>query len=299
MNDARADSDPDHDHFDHDWLRLREPADRRARSRDLEQRLIDALQRRPSPWRIHDLGAGSGSNARHLAPRLPGTQHWRLIDHDPRLLAHAREQLAGLRHPGGHSLRFDNDLRSIEDVEARPGGRTDREGSRPLAACDLLTASALLDLVTAPWIDALADLAAEHRPLILITLSVDGRWAFRPQSSSAAREDEDMRALYRAHQQGPKGLGQALGGDAPAHIATALRRRGFDVTTAPSPWQLEGAGDQRLAQALVQGWRYALIEQAPERQRDIDRWADARLAAVDRGTLAVEVGHVDVLALPP
>ena len=43
---------------------------------------------------IHDLGSGTGSMSRWLAPRLPGPQHWVLHDRDADLLARAA---AGMR----------------------------------------------------------------------------------------------------------------------------------------------------------------------------------------------------------
>ena len=55
--------------FSDDWLSLREPADHRSRNMALEaelaRQLIDVEEQR-----IVDLGAGSGSNLRALAPRL-------------------------------------------------------------------------------------------------------------------------------------------------------------------------------------------------------------------------------------
>ena len=61
----------------------------------------DAGGRRPagSPVVVHDLGCGSGSMGRWLAPRLPGPQHWVLHDRDPALLALAAPR-AGTA-PGG------------------------------------------------------------------------------------------------------------------------------------------------------------------------------------------------------
>ena len=69
-----------------DWLALREPADAAARSTELVDELrADSCPGRP--LRIHDLGCGTGSMARWLAPRLPGPQRWVLHDRDAELLA--------------------------------------------------------------------------------------------------------------------------------------------------------------------------------------------------------------------
>ncbi|MDX1655553.1 MAG: methyltransferase type 12, partial [Candidatus Competibacteraceae bacterium] len=79
--------------FGEDWLTLREPADHRARSVELDRQLL-GWRRGQGALGVMDLGSGTGSNLRHLAPRLEGVQHWRLVDHDSRLLeaveAHTR-----------------------------------------------------------------------------------------------------------------------------------------------------------------------------------------------------------------
>ena len=83
--------------FSAQWLALREPADHRARDVSLRDKVVhdlDHLARvRPGPINLVDLGCGSGSNLRALAPHLPMTQHWTLVDYDPALLSAAKAAL--------------------------------------------------------------------------------------------------------------------------------------------------------------------------------------------------------------
>jgi trans-aconitate methyltransferase len=79
--------------FSAEWLALREPADRRARSRALVAELRSVFAGRDTAAVI-DLGCGTGSNLRALAASLPRRQSWRLVDRDPALLSAARERLA-------------------------------------------------------------------------------------------------------------------------------------------------------------------------------------------------------------
>src|SRR5690242_4577899 len=74
------------------WLALRESADAAARAEELVEPVRRRLGPRPV---IHDLGTGTGSMGRWLAPRLPGPQHWVLYDHDADLLRHAATGMAG------------------------------------------------------------------------------------------------------------------------------------------------------------------------------------------------------------
>ena len=71
-----------------DWLALREPADAAARATDLVAQVRHLLPAR-HPIVVHDLGCGTGSMARWLAPQLPAPQHWVMYDRDADLLARA------------------------------------------------------------------------------------------------------------------------------------------------------------------------------------------------------------------
>jgi trans-aconitate methyltransferase len=111
-----------------EWLVLREPADARARSSELVELLRPRLPA-AGPLVIHDLGAGTGAMARWLAPQLRTPQHWVLHDRDTSLLELAEA-------PPGTSLETRQaDITSLEPAD--------------LADASLITASALLDMLTA------------------------------------------------------------------------------------------------------------------------------------------------------
>ena len=104
------------------------------------------------PLVIHDLGCGSGAMGRWLAPLLPGPQRWVLHDRDPDLLAVAEANQPGTARDG-----------SAVTVETRLSDVT-RFGRSELADATLITASALLDLLTADELGGLvrACVEAEH-----------------------------------------------------------------------------------------------------------------------------------------
>jgi SAM-dependent methyltransferase len=278
-------------HFSLDWLEMREALDARSRSRPLTQLAREWLAGRPGPHAIVDLGSGSGSNLRFLAPRLPGPQRWRLVDHDAGLLDHGRRQAARLHDSGGGHLTIDTACRDLAPVdEALLGG------------ADLVVASALFDLVSRAWVEALVAACVERGQALLLTLSVDGDWAFLDRAGRRLEQSEDIavRTLFQAHQYRDKGLGDALGGEAPAVLATALREAGFRVQDDASPWRLE-AGDPdgyALAVQLVRGWHAAALEQTPAESQRLDEWRDRRLAGLAVGELGVTVGHRDLFAAP-
>jgi len=262
------------------WLTLREPADHAARDDTLLSALIDALPR-DQTIRISDLGAGAGSNLRYLGPRLPQAQEWTLIDHDRELL----DQAVAMAHPA-------DDDGAAARVQARAqtadlGGFPDCLDTPP----DLLTASALLDLVSEDWLRRVVDTCCRRCLPALFALSVDGRLAFSPTLEG----DWQVAAAVLAHQRGAKDMGPALGPDAPAVAAQLFRERGADVHCRPSDWQLtpEQAALQR---PLIEGWHEAARTQQPDAAAAIDRWRDERLRLLERSFITV--GHQDLLVIP-
>jgi hypothetical protein len=253
-----------------DWLVLREPADAAARSAELAERLARPLAA-ADRLVIHDLGAGSGAMARWLAPRLPSPQHWVVHDRDADLL-----ELAVAAPPGSASVT----------VEAR---RTDlaRLTAADLAGASLITASALLDLLTA---DELVQMlrACAGRPLLL-ALTVVGRVTLIPADPLDAR----VGVAFNAHQRRDGLLG-------PEGVATAveeLRAMGAEVLVKPSPWRL-GVAHADLMAEWLDGWVAAACEQEPALAPDAGAYRGRRLAQAAAGALVVTVDHADLLVLP-
>lgn len=257
-----------------DWLALREPADAEARSTVLVGEL---LSRVPSGavTVVHDLGSGTGSMLRWLAPRLPTPQHWVLHDRDVELL-----ELARAPSGGGTS------------AETRRGDLT-RLPPEELSDATLVTASALLDMLTADELGRVVDLCAAARRPVLVTLSVTGHVALAPEDPL----DEAFRDAFNAHQRRDRGAGRLLGPDAVTEAVALFGRRGFDVRTEPSPWRL-GRTHESLTRAWFEGWVAAACEQEPDLAARATQYVGRRLAEVASGRLAVTVGHLDLLAVP-
>ncbi len=282
--------------FGPDWLALREPFD--AAAREGSSRLLARLRAmRPAqgPWRVMDLGCGTGANWRWLAPRLGGAQQWLALDHDAALLrawplpAAAAE--AGPETPWRwRGLHFDATLLRRE-VELACGLPT-----LPWAETQLITASALLDLAGADWLNELVRHATGARATLFFALNVDGGHAWTP----ADADDPWIGELFAAHQGRDKGLGPALGARAVPWLAQALRARGYRVALGRSDWRVgRGAAEDGLAMksAMVEGFARAAIEQEPALAPLVRAWRARRLHGIGRS--ALRVGHLDLLAWPP
>jgi hypothetical protein len=214
---------------------------------------------------------------RYLAPRLPEPQRWLLVDRDAALLASVAIRDGGPQRVETRQL----DLRAIGEAAARDlfAGRV------------LVTASALLDLVSEEWMHVLGARCREAGNALLFVLSYDGRIECAPEEP----EDAEVRALVNRHQRTDKGFGPALGPDAPAKAETVLVGLGYRVEREPSDWRLEPA-TQDLQRQLIDGWAQAAAEIAPERSTAIAGWRGRRLAHVAAHRSRLVVGHQDLVA---
>ena len=263
-----------------EWLALREPADAAARAHDL----VEPIGRRlpaTGRWVIHDLGCGTGAMGRWLAPLLPGPQHWVVHDRDADLLGVAGADLPGPAADG-----------AAVTVEAK---RSDiaRLQRGDLAGATLITASALLDLLTEHELAGLLTVCAGAACPLLLTLSVVGRVGLSPGDPLDSR----VAAAFDAHQRRPTERGRLLGPDAVAFAVEELSRLGAEVLVRASPWRL-GASRADLAAEWFTGWVAAAYEQQPELAAEAEVYARRRLAQAAAGQLAVTVDHTDLLALP-
>lgn len=263
-----------------EWLALREPADAAARARDLVPQLVRRLPE-TSRWVIHDLGCGTGAMGRWLAPLLSGPQHWILHDRDRDLLKVAAADLPGRASDGG-----------AVSVEPQQSDIT-RLHQRDLAGASLITASALLDVLTEDEMAGLVTVCAGAGCPALLTLSVVGRVEVIP----ADPLDRSVAAAFDAHQRRTTDRGRLLGPGAVAFAVEQFGELGAEVLVRPSPWQL-GALQADLAADWFTGWVAAACEQQVELAAEADAYLRRRLAQARAGRLEVTVDHADLLVLP-
>ncbi len=298
--------------FSPDWLALREPADLAARSTILADELARVLTRVVSVGErlgVLDLATGTGANLRALSPHIRGGQDWTLVDLDVRLLAEAPARTCAWAaakgweatgHPGQTFVRGPEiDLTvSTGVLDLRDLTKSSDDAGRPASpivghfqSCRLVTASALLDLLSEPQVAALARLCHHARAVVLFALTYDGRITCAPTEP----DDEAIRELVNRHQRTDKGFGPALGPDATARTASHLVDLGYRVRTEPSDWVL-GPDFADLQRQLLAGWAHAACEMVPAQSGTVTAWLARRLAHVNAGRSRLAVGHRDLLA---
>jgi SAM-dependent methyltransferase len=155
--------------FDGDWLDLREPYDAAARDPGLAAMLAAALPARP---RLLDLGAGTGSLLRWLGHFIGRAQAWTLVDRDAALIERAFETIAERAEAVGWAATWPGKrtllLHSPEGawrVEGLIANLVLAPANLPLDRVDAVVNTALCDLVSRDWVEAIA--AACARPFSL------------------------------------------------------------------------------------------------------------------------------------
>lgn len=266
--------------FSADWLALREPVDAAARNPELTARLQD-WRRQRGPLTVLDLASGTGANVRFLAPLLGGEQRWRLVDHDPALLARGEESIGPWAAKRGLDLTLEwRVLDLVRDEE-----RLDLPGVQ------LVTASALLDLVSEEWLERLAQRCGQWRAAVFVVLSYDGSIVWEPGLDG----DEQVREWVNCHQRTDKGFGPALGPEAAPALASLLERLGYRIELRPSPWRL-GPEQAGIQAALLEGWVEAARQIEPVSADEWADWSARRRRLIARGESRLGVGHWDMFA---
>ena len=290
-------TEPSTHRIEPDWLALREPADAAARDRSwpalrpavaawLAPRLADGDR----PLHVIDAGAGTGANARWLAPRLtalaPGHPvRWTLLDHDDRLLAHVP--------PGLSARRVCGDLADLPGLLRQPGS--------PEPGVTLVTASALLDLLTADQLDRFVDDAMAAGAALLVALTIGPAWHVEPLDGPDAQSTEPteptelterLDAAFHEHQ----GRGQALGHRAIDHLVD----RYPGLVQADSPWHLDAAdpAQSALIDRFLTERVAAAVAARPELRDPAQSWLERRRTQLRRGWLTVRLEHTDVWLSP-
>lgn len=262
--------------FSADWLTLREPYDLRARNPAVLDAVAASFKPCPSV-RVVDLASGTGSTLRALSPRLPARQNWKLIDNDLGLLTRATAM-----PPAGDVAATTIPLDLNRDLEVALDG-----------AIDLVTISALLDLVSESWLERLAVAVAARAIPLYAALSYDGRTGFTlPDPFDAA-----IAAAVNAHQRIDKGFGPALGPAAAAFAIARFEALGYSVVHGASDWVM-GPDDRDMQTEILVGWASAAHDMGGLSPAAATAWLTRRRAAIAAGCSSLYVGHVDFFATP-
>ena len=219
---------------------------------------------------------------RWLAPLIDRPQHWVLHDRDSDLLEVAQGD-PPLPGAAGAAVT----------LETRQDDLT-RLGPDALAGASLVTASALLDMLTLAELGRVVRSCVAAACPVLLTLSVTGGARLTPEDPL----DAVLAAAFDDHQRRTTAGRTLLGPDAARTAVAAFEALGARVEVRPSPWRL-GADHGALAAQWLDGWVGPAVEQRPELAAASAAYVARRRTDLQHGRLAVTVPHLDLLAVPP
>jgi hypothetical protein len=220
---------------------------------------------------IIDLGAGTGANQRWLAPRLPFRQRWIHLDHDP-AISRSMPLL-------DDTVIIDDNVNALERLLAHASGHR-----------QLVTCSALLDVLTTAEVAAVCHALLDNQIPALFSLTVTGALSVVP----ADPHDQLLLDAFNDHQRRAGGAGP----DATSLVVDELVAGGFEVRTQETPWRLTAHEGQAFVARLLEERLAAAAAQDPAIAATAAAWLELRRAQLARGVLQIDLGHCDILALP-
>ncbi len=260
--------------FSPEWLALREPIDFAARSDEVTAALAHYFLN-DTDLHIVDIGGGTGSTIRAIAPILPSNTRFSIIDNDPALLKKA-DELSSTYRAELTLCDLSTDLSPIFSKNA-----------------DLIATSAFLDLVSENWLTKFVDEIVKHRLPFYAALTYDGRAGCDPSHSL----DSETIIAFNQHQRTNKGFGNALGPNAAATALSLFKDRGYHISKSKSDWKA-GPNNAEFQKQLLIGWANAASEIHPDMSGQFSKWLEDRLNLINEGSASLFVGHVDFLAVP-
>jgi hypothetical protein len=219
---------------------------------------------------VIDLGSGTGANQRWLSPRLPFEQQWLLIDQDQGLL---------------RSLPVAPRTRILTADVGILTSVLDRSGSAQLVTC-----SALLDVLTVDQLDVIGSALAVARQPGLFSLTVTGAMELSP----AHPLDSHLTRAFNDHQR----RGGRAGPDAVRQLSRAFRATGCRLWTTETPWLVDGHNGGEFVRQFLTDRVDAAVAQDPSLNSAGVDWLALRLAQLAEHDLQISVGHRDLLVLP-
>ncbi|KZL19260.1 hypothetical protein PsAD2_02011 [Pseudovibrio axinellae] len=269
--------------FSTQWLSLRRKADRRARNKVIMKKFCNWLVEhapKDGPLKLIDMAAGTGPFLHDLAVHIGPNreQAWLLVDNNPALLKVAEET-----PPPFPQTQKRTDICELTHTNALDI----LEGQHGVVT------SAFLDLVSAYWLDSLIAKLQQLKLPFLAGLSYNGVLLSQPHHPA----DRLIQRAFNQHQATDKGFGSALGPLGGFHAHERLLKAGYTCFKGRSDWVCTPE-DKTLQLELIKGWAQAAREIGVS-DMVVDDWLEYRLRAVGMGTSQLQVGHVDLVGLPP
>jgi SAM-dependent methyltransferase len=276
------------------WLNTRYPFDVAARNSEVEKAALMALPP-DRDLRLLDLGAGTGNSCRYFIPKLPQNQEWLLVELNPDLIEAAKQQLVEFakaegykRLPSDDGLKFKGKktihIRFLQHSFLHLNDVLD------LSGFDLVTAGAVIDLLSTDMLEQLVQQFIGHVAPFLATINFVGLLF-----DQATDRDRQYAALYMQHMQRERPFGRALGAHCIPFLESWLLIRDIPFLSGASDWMI------RPEDTAMHAFQLDFMEEAitemlacPEAGEKLQEWLAQKRAASKAGQLSFRVQHFDI-----
>jgi len=288
---------PTDTNFSTDWLEERRRFDAAARNASVEAACLQYAAQFQT-LSLVDIGAGDGAVFSYLSPKLPPKQNWSLVELNPQLLQSARSRLLHWANGHGYTvekeasdhLLFQRGERRLS-VQLIKGSFLELQRLLPLEHYDLVTASAVFDLLSRPMLANLLESWQHNRLALYATLHYQSMEYFPGQA-----EDRPVIEAFERHMQRQQDFGRALGPDCCAALSELMEYYFRQAPIAgPSPWLIR-PGDVAMHRHLFAFIENSLADFAPE--TEVESWIQSKEALLDSGQLRLQVEHCDHFIAP-
>jgi hypothetical protein len=152
----------------------------------------------------------------------------------------------------------------------------------------LVTCSALLDVLTIDQLDAVCRAVIDNQVPALFSLTVTGTLSLTPPDP----HDQRLQDAFNDHQRRAGRAGPA----AATLVVNALCAGGFMVRTQETMWQLTASSESAFVERLLRERLDAAVAHDSTLAAIAAAWLELRRSQLR--ILGIEVGHLDILALP-
>jgi len=276
------------------WLTDRFEVDAAARNKKVEECFFKLISYKRT-LNLIDLGSGTGGNLAYLLPKIKNNQNWHLVEQDAILIEACKHRLNKqfeVNNSSGHSMSIKNDANTIHLTWHHMDINEFLENTSYQNNFDVLTASALFDILPKATFQKILDFARSKKLLLFGTLNYENT-----KFENASKADVHYAQLYQRHMKLPQVYGIKMGGDCKIDTLSLFNKtEKQNLNIGESNWLLNETHTSMLKQ-LIQFFAESipdLLNSEIEHQ-NFSNWINVKNEQIKNGHLSVKVEHFDFL----
>lgn len=276
------------------WLTDRFDVDAKARNQNVESLFFEMIAKKEH-LNLIDAGSGTGGNLVYLLPKIKCNQTWYLVEQDAILIKACQQRLSKmfkmtilsenemLFKSGVYIINLKWFHTDITEFIKNPSYQNN---------FDILTASALFDVLPKDTFQKIADFARKKQLILFGTLNYETTIV-----KNTTKMDSHYTNMYQQHMKLPQAYGIKMGGDCKTDILSLLNENEKqNLAIGESNWQLNQMHSDMLKQ-LIQFFAESIPDllKSKEEHKAFSNWINLKKEQINNQQLSVIVEHFDFL----